>query len=317
MLNIPREKVLERWDKLPQSIREAIFSEENADIIQQIGEANRFTENNIQILSVVAGDVLRGFIKHGELAREIVKDLKIDYDTASTIAKEINDKIFSPLKSDLEKVYEPLTETQTSELLSPQLNLEPQTTPFPAPLLFPMLKKINAPEPQTIKPSFKETPFILHQEEEVKPEAEPKIQPSIPRPTFYKPASREEYNGEAAPVTARLELGNEEEKKSKEPQTARTEKPRVRIVHYSDLRTTVSPFGPAENAFSEVESRKKDLEQFSAPETKPQSIQENEEMKTASRPDNVINLKKGNVKEDAIKPDVHPDNVINLKDLPL
>jgi hypothetical protein len=337
MINIPREKVLERWDKLPQSLREAIFSEENENIIQNTVKTNNLTENQAQILSLIIGDIFRGFIHQNELANEIIKDLKINANIAASITSEINSKIFAQIKNDLEKAYEPISEIQKTELLKPSIKKDDEqpkiilNTPEPQPKPELEPKPIpTTPQPQapsiSVKPIFKETPFIIHQEETISLKDEPdEVKVSASRQTFYKPTFSGDYKTpEEKPVAAHLELGSDPEKKSEEPKIVGSGESRMRIVNYSDMRTEASPFNPSENIIIKPEEIKPQtiVEKTEIPATsqlnnKQETVQTAAEKKTVVIPENIINLKEGNKQESAGKPSVHPDNVVNLKDLPL
>ncbi|MBI3273822.1 MAG: hypothetical protein HYZ69_01630 [Candidatus Colwellbacteria bacterium] len=279
MLNIPREKVLERWDKLPLSIKEAMFSEENADIIERIGKENNLTDTSLQILITVTGDALRGFINQDELTGELINELGVDRGTVEKVANIIKEKIFAPIREDLKGVYEPLIEFQRARLLKLDTNLEQ--------LASTTMSTISIPEQlaphQTIKPSFENSPFILHQEEEIVTEEHQAQQYAAPRPVFYKPTFSEEYKRDAAPPTAKLELGPQEEGSGKEPRLVRTPLEETRIVHYSELVTPVDPFGSQEQMPAAAPAM---------------PTQKNDESKKQS-------------------PEVHPNNIVDLKDLPL
>src|SRR3989338_2156215 len=100
MLNIPRQKVLERWDELPLSIREALFSEEYDDALERIGEGNSLNEEQAEFLYTDVGDVLRGFLKPTELPKMLEEDLHIPPDIATLISEEVRIKIFDPFGSE-------------------------------------------------------------------------------------------------------------------------------------------------------------------------------------------------------------------------
>ena len=113
MLIISKEQVLQRWDILPQPLREALFDDTNANIIWKICEDEHIPKDKIHLVATVAGDVILGFMHPEELAQEIKKTVNIDIKIAEAIAEVINRKIFIPLKKDLEEAYKPVgTETE-------------------------------------------------------------------------------------------------------------------------------------------------------------------------------------------------------------
>ncbi len=267
MLTIPQKEVIERWDKLPYSIREAIFSEENADMLENIAQAHNFDEEKLRVFSTNVGDVLRGFIHPNDLTKELIDDLKIKEEIAKAIVSEIESKIFKPVRVDLKDVYKPLV--NTSEVnATVSVSQEYQGEPIKP--------RVNVQNEETTR--LQNQPFILHNEEEVEPTKEEPFRSVTQRPMFYKPIFSEEYKKSVLEKkAARIELGEETEKK-KQSESFKTPMKEGRIVHYSEFRT---PLGPFEN--QEIRG----LDQ-TAPEKAPQSVQS----KTPEvHPNNVVDLK--------------------------
>ena len=109
MLKIPRQQVLERWDTLPDNLKEALFSESNSGIVWQIGTLNHLPEEKISMMATIVGDVIFGFLHPDDLTREIQESLNLNYQIANSISHEINRKIFEPIRIALEKVYSPVS----------------------------------------------------------------------------------------------------------------------------------------------------------------------------------------------------------------
>ncbi len=81
-------------------------------------------------------------------------------------------------------------------------------------------------------------PFVLHQEKESG------FQPILEtRKVAFAPAPTGEIKKAARPIAARLEIGEE----AAAPVMSKSEPPQQRVVHYSEFRTPVSPFGAAQN----------------------------------------------------------------------
>ncbi|OGY58576.1 MAG: hypothetical protein A3H06_02020 [Candidatus Colwellbacteria bacterium RIFCSPLOWO2_12_FULL_44_13] len=225
MLNIPRQKVLERWDELPLSIREALFSEEYDDALERIGEGNSLNEEQAEFLYTDVGDVLRGFLKPTELPKMLEEDLHIPPDIATLISEEVRIKIFDPLGSELTNVYKPFSSTSSSF-------------------------------------SSKATPFILHKHEEVVPMEGAHPSAEFERPVFYKEHTFQgtQPSFEEPSVTARLEIGGTPIISEKEePKSVETPREQERVVHYSELRTPLNPFGGQQSSKNVLDlSKKKD-----------------------------------------------------------
>jgi len=116
MLKIPRKQVLDRWDSLTDNSREALCSEQNANILWAASEKEHIPKEKIYTIATLAGDVILGFSHSYDLAQEIRQELGLNPAITESIAQEIDRKIFTPIRTDLEKVYAPAIE-ETEEVL--------------------------------------------------------------------------------------------------------------------------------------------------------------------------------------------------------
>lgn len=103
MPKITKQQAINRWDKLPMVLREAVFSERNADILWSVCEGQHLPENKIFRVASLVGDVLMGFIHPDDLAKEIKETLALNPIIIDSIVKEVNNKIFSPIRSEINK----------------------------------------------------------------------------------------------------------------------------------------------------------------------------------------------------------------------
>ena len=62
MQKISRQQALNRWDTLPDNLREALFSEYNSETLWKICEGQHLSEDKIYIVATLAGDVILGFL---------------------------------------------------------------------------------------------------------------------------------------------------------------------------------------------------------------------------------------------------------------
>lgn len=118
MRNIPRKKVLERWDELSQALKDAMASSDNSQLVWTICELHHIPEDKRYDILTLVGDVMFGFIHAVDLSREIIEATGIPPKTADAIVEEINHKIFAPLRGDIEKAYTPHTKENASTLTS-------------------------------------------------------------------------------------------------------------------------------------------------------------------------------------------------------
>ncbi|MBU1014837.1 hypothetical protein KKI17_00120, partial [Patescibacteria group bacterium] len=98
-----KEELWGLYNKLPQELQEAVFSQETADHIFNICERNGAKEVSPVASSV--GLVLMGLLRPTELAGELQAGVKLKKKTAEDISAEINRFVLSPVKQELEKLY--------------------------------------------------------------------------------------------------------------------------------------------------------------------------------------------------------------------
>lgn len=149
MPNITRQQAINRWDKLPMILREAMFSERNADILWGVCETQHLSEDKIRKIAALAGNILLGFIHPEDLAKEIKDAVGINSEIAEIIAKEIDRKIFTPIRSEVDKAYA-LSFTAEEEIEESEIISEP-SGPVMADIVKPEIK-ITKPKLAAVEP---------------------------------------------------------------------------------------------------------------------------------------------------------------------
>ncbi|MEE8131702.1 MAG: hypothetical protein V3T98_01530 [Candidatus Paceibacterota bacterium] len=110
MLKISQQQVSERWDTLPMSLRETLYSPEYGKMIWRIGAEHHLDDRKIGVIAGIAGYTVFGFLQSEDLSKEIRDSIDINPEIAASISREIDRKIFAPIRADLEKIYAPPTE---------------------------------------------------------------------------------------------------------------------------------------------------------------------------------------------------------------
>jgi hypothetical protein len=151
MLTITQQQSLERWDVITPDLREALFSDINADFVSKTCNNEHLPEEKSNQVAGVAGYVLLGFMHPDDLAEELKKEIGIDPKTAASIAAAINQRIFSPLRQQIDQVYSPISKLQPAPKLVP--DTANAIAPFPEPTATP-----SAPAPKIISETFVATP---------------------------------------------------------------------------------------------------------------------------------------------------------------
>lgn len=244
MLKISKQQLFQRWDVLPDNLREALFSETNADVFWRICQAEHIPEEKISIGATIVGDVILGFLHIEDLAKELQSDLNINKEIARVIAGEVDRKIFSPIKSDLEKIYSPVAldavDLRKPENKGEEIKLMEKTGGEKS-------VSLETPKPQVPGPAIAsesattfdlkeedEAPAIIHKEEGIRPIS--KFKASFGGLFgIGKGTIKEEQKSEPKSVIAKVEMEIPEEAKKQfeEMEIARTEQPKFKIVHYT------------------------------------------------------------------------------------
>jgi len=120
MLNtFSQEKIDAQYKKLPEPLREALYSAENAQKIFEIGKKNGLNVDKIGLLAEEVGYVILGLTRGNEFANFLKEMLQINEEKAHAIVEEVNLQIFSPIREDLKTAHE----FETGETSSPKIDL--------------------------------------------------------------------------------------------------------------------------------------------------------------------------------------------------
>jgi len=106
MISISKEKLLEIYDQLPQRIKEALFSYENAMLNLRICKHFGIPLEKVSDLASEVGLVLMGVYLPKELPMHLARTLDISPETASKIYRILNREIFFPLREEIKKAQE-------------------------------------------------------------------------------------------------------------------------------------------------------------------------------------------------------------------
>ncbi|MBM3257790.1 MAG: hypothetical protein FJZ05_01045 [Candidatus Nealsonbacteria bacterium] len=99
-----KEELWKLYEKLPEELKNAVFSAENADHIWNICE--RYEIEEIPKVAKLVSNVLLGIAVPEDFQKELMEELKLDDETARQVTKEINRFIFYPVRPVLEQLHE-------------------------------------------------------------------------------------------------------------------------------------------------------------------------------------------------------------------
>jgi len=100
------EQLWDLYNKLPEELKSAIFSEKTAASIWNICVKNKIEEDKISNVAQLVGQVFLGLISPKELQSVLEKEVSLSKEKAKKVSTEINRFIFSSVKRSLSELYD-------------------------------------------------------------------------------------------------------------------------------------------------------------------------------------------------------------------
>lgn len=110
-----KEQLWKIFTKLPEVLKETIFSEKTAEDIYNICQRNRISEEKIPEIARLIGNVMLGILLPEKLKNTLKQDLKLKKDTIEKVSFEIERVIFFPIRKELNEIYKIKSATKTKE----------------------------------------------------------------------------------------------------------------------------------------------------------------------------------------------------------
>jgi len=100
-----RDQYWKIYEKLPQELKEAVFSNETAEHIATTCARNKVIEERISQVASEVGNVLMGVVMPSNFQQALQKEVGLKLAQAQGIAQEINRFVFYPVKAQLEEIH--------------------------------------------------------------------------------------------------------------------------------------------------------------------------------------------------------------------
>lgn len=245
----------EIFEALPENLKEAVLSVKTADAVHNATRAEGLNDQETSAVAELLGDVLMNVIGRGEFLPAMVK-AGIKNEAALKIFNTLLKEIIEPALGPGAIVYKDIPLPPISEEKSVAIDAEKVAA-----------VKIEPPVAQTpLKPGFIEpattsespraeaaapgeiihpAPFVLHEEKSIEEAENFHKDFSLQRPAFYKPVfnpGETNFGTYIKPRAAKVELGGGEIIKNLSA-PLKTLPQQARVVHYSEFKTEVDPFG--------------------------------------------------------------------------
>ncbi|MBI2640855.1 MAG: hypothetical protein HYW91_03165, partial [Candidatus Sungbacteria bacterium] len=106
MKTYSQEELTEHYDKLPEILKDAMYSSDIASKMVAVGKKFGLTIEKIGIMAEQTGYIVLGLVRPGEFIQILADALGIGADKASEIAKEINSQVLYPLREALKATHQ-------------------------------------------------------------------------------------------------------------------------------------------------------------------------------------------------------------------
>jgi len=101
-----QEQLDKIYEKLPEELKEAMFSMETAKEIGETCESYGIRDNRVGEIADHVGYVLLGLLLPQEFAETLEKEIKLPRVLAQAIARDLNRLVFYPVKPALEQLHQ-------------------------------------------------------------------------------------------------------------------------------------------------------------------------------------------------------------------
>lgn len=128
MKNYTKEQFWKLYEKLPQELRDALFSTETGDTIEETCRSNGAGKYLEEIVALT-GQILVGLLLPQEFTTEVQK-LGVKKEFAELIARRINRLVFYPVKPALEQLHRIEIEV-SAKIVTPEPSEEPKEQELP------------------------------------------------------------------------------------------------------------------------------------------------------------------------------------------
>lgn len=129
-----QEELVSRYEKLPQALKDAIFSQVNAEKMYALGKRNGLTIDQMGGVTSETGYVILGITHPRDFVRNLKQKLNIDQEKVRQVAEDVNREIFRPIREHLKDLYK-IADLEISGVSSEteKVIIYPKVPPLPPP----------------------------------------------------------------------------------------------------------------------------------------------------------------------------------------
>lgn len=153
MPELTREEKLNLVEKLPQNLRDLLYSEDTGALLLYLGKKYNLPDESVRLLSKLVGDVVLGIVPITSLTQEINSKILPDLQAAANISKEVYDELLAPVMMPSFSMPAPSTPAPTAQPATPTPIPAPAPIPAPTAPMQPTTSAPVAPAPLPPKPA--------------------------------------------------------------------------------------------------------------------------------------------------------------------
>jgi hypothetical protein len=124
-----KEELWKIFEKLPDELKEAIFSGETAENIFNICTRNGIEDERMSKVAKYVGRVLMGLLPPNEFEEILEKEVGIGKEAAKSIRRDVEMLIFYPVRKQLEEIYKIEISPPAKPKITPSPSFEKKPTP--------------------------------------------------------------------------------------------------------------------------------------------------------------------------------------------
>ncbi|MBU1159584.1 MAG: hypothetical protein ABIJ28_04165 [Patescibacteria group bacterium] len=105
MKDYTEQQIIEMYEKLPEDLKDAIFSVESTKTLESLGKKYGLNIEQIGKLGNETGMLMIGITSPNEYVGNLAGRLNLDKQKARQIADEVNQQVFSKVRESLKKIH--------------------------------------------------------------------------------------------------------------------------------------------------------------------------------------------------------------------
>ncbi len=125
MSQYTKDELWKIFETLAPELKQAVFSEETANTIQETCQRNNISEEQMGKIAGIVGDSLMGLLHPEDLAQTIMNETRLPPEQASNVARDINRLIMFPVKNYLYDFYKEITFVPSGKIVQSQMARPP------------------------------------------------------------------------------------------------------------------------------------------------------------------------------------------------